>query len=152
MRQSLQLETNQGCCAVSVMGRTYYSRSPMITVYQVFRGSKDKGVERRLTGAHACPPNRIPEVRPILRCLRIIRIFSRRTDEALGRIQSKVSGGQGHGQQTFLMMMKLVPIRSEPDTASVRPMYLSCTICQPQAVTDRVRCHTRVWGEMLARR
>lgn len=37
-------------------------------------------------------------------------------------------GDAGFGGGTFLVMMKLVPIANEPETARAKPIYLSSTI------------------------
>ena len=97
---------------------------------------------RSLTRYYTSPPDWILEVRIIVTRARIHGISLSSIVQSLVSVRRRTWGRLQSNDCTFFVMMKLVPMATELDTARARPIYLSSTISLdfhaiPVRLTDR---------------
>lgn len=85
---------------------------------------------QKRTYDHSCPPYWILQIDIVVRCVVDSRPLSSIIQTLKHEATTMLSTKKGHPAvlRTFLVMMKLVPIASEPEKASKMPIYLSSSM------------------------
>lgn len=145
MRQSLPLaRESTGIRDMGSKSRKQNAHSPNTTGSDI-RSTDAKRVLRRLTYCHPCPPDRIFEVRAIIRRLSIRIPPLPCVVEALcgGNERGRPINCKMRGYDTFLVIIKLDPMATVPDTARARPIYLSSTMKNDVGDEEKGLCGKR---------